>query len=297
MFLSLLFLHTHHHSHPPTKRKYNHPGHSPLLTCANANTSHLSICGRDGCAPPYAPLLTCVNTTSHPLRTPLTVRVRPSLPTSLVRFPPTNTSSHNPEHTDSARVCAYPARARALGLPPALCRPLRPVPRSPFPFPRSTVPVASTRVLEPLCAHARDTRELGSSPQTLPNPLPADRTVFDLPHLSRANKSRYTVELTDTALGPKLVTSSKQSVERRGSQRGATGRKSYRLRTPQCVPQRETSAFGCLAYSGRSWLGSCRVFPFVSRSYWPRCLTRTGSTNQATDSVRGCYTSRYKQRG
>lgn len=52
MFLSLLFLHTHHHSHPPTKRKYNHPGHSPLLTCANTNTSHLSTCGRYGCAPP-----------------------------------------------------------------------------------------------------------------------------------------------------------------------------------------------------------------------------------------------------
>lgn len=142
--------------------------------------------------------------------------------------------------------------------------------------PRFAPPEASTRVLEPLCAHARDTRGLGSPPRTLPNPLPADRTVFDLPHLVRANKSRYTVELTDTALGPKLVTSSKQSVERRGSQRGATGRKSYRLRTPQCVPQRETSAFGCLAYSGRSWLGSCRVFPFVSRSYWPRSLSRMG---------------------
>src|SRR5690554_1091200 len=85
-----------------------------------------------------------------------------------------------------------------------------------------------------------------------PNPLPADRTVFDLPHLARANKSRYIVELTDTALGPKLVTSSEQSAERRGSQRGATGRKSYRLKTPQRVLQRETSAFGCLAYSGRS---------------------------------------------
>ncbi len=237
MFLSLLFLHTHHHSHPPTKRKYNHPGHSPLLTCANANTSHLSICGRYGCAPPYAPPPTCANTLFHPLPQPLTVRARPSLPTSLVRFPPTNTSSHNPERTDSARVCAYPTRARALGLPPALCRPLRPVPRF-------APPEASTRVLEPLCAHARDTRGLGSPPRTLPNPLPADRTVFDLPHLVRANKSRYTVELTDTALGPKLVTSSKQSVERRGSQRGATGRKSYRLRTPQCVPQRETSAHG-----------------------------------------------------
>ncbi len=251
MFLSLLFLHTHHHSHPPTKRKYNHPGHSPLLTCANANTSHLSICGRYGCAPPYAPTPTCANTLFHPLSQPLTVRARPSLPTSLVRFPPTNTSSHNPERADSARVCAYPARAGSWpssgSVLPSPGRP--PVPA---PVPRFAFPVASTRVLEPLCAPARDTRELGSPPQTLPNPLPADRTVFDLPHLTRANKSRYTVELTDTALGPKLVTSSKQSVERRGSQRGVTGRKSYRLRTPQCVPQRETSAFGCLAYSGRS---------------------------------------------
>src|SRR5690554_2670974 len=117
MFLSLLFLHSHHHSHPPTKRKYNHPGHSPLLTCANTNTSHLSTCGRYGCAPPYAPPPTCTNATSRPLPATLTVLMRHSSPTSLVRLPPTNTSSHNPERTHSAPLCAYPARARALGLP------------------------------------------------------------------------------------------------------------------------------------------------------------------------------------
>src|SRR5690554_2098634 len=275
MFLSLLFLHTHHHSHPPAKRKYNHPGHSPLLTCANTNTSHLSTCGRYGCAPPYAPPPTCTTATSLPIPATLTVRMRHSSPTSLVRLPATNTSSHNPERTDPARVCAYPARAGSWPSSPLCCL-LRTVPRFAPPVPWFAPPEASTRVLEPPCAHARDTRGLGSPPRTLPNPLPADRTVFDLPHLARANKSRYTVELTDTALGPKLVTSSKQSVERRGSQRGAAGRKSYRLKTPQRVLQRETSAFGCLAYSGRSWLGSRRVFPFVSRSYWPRSLSRMG---------------------
>src|SRR5690554_4618969 len=117
MFLSLLFLHTHHHSHPPTKRKYNHPGHSPLLTCANTNTSHLSTCGRYGCAPPYAPPPTCPNTTSRPLPPTPTLRMRHSSPTSLLRLPPTNPTSPNPERTDSAGVCASPARARALGLP------------------------------------------------------------------------------------------------------------------------------------------------------------------------------------
>src|SRR5690554_6118337 len=117
MFLSLLFLHTHHHSHPPTKRKYNHPGHSPLLTGANTNTSHLSPSVRYACAPPRAPPPACTISTSRPLPATLTVRMRHSSPTSLVRLPPTNTSSHNPERTDSARVCAYPARARALGLP------------------------------------------------------------------------------------------------------------------------------------------------------------------------------------
>src|SRR5690554_7767171 len=108
MFLSLLFLHTHHHSHPPTKRKYNHPGHSPLLTCANTNTSHLSTCGRYGCAPPYATPPTRTNNTSRPPPPTLTVRMLYPSPTSLVRLPPTNHSSHNPEQTAPARVCPYP---------------------------------------------------------------------------------------------------------------------------------------------------------------------------------------------
>src|SRR5690554_3734015 len=69
-----------------------------------------------------------------------------------------------------------------------------------------------------------------------PNPLPADRTVFDLPHLARANKSRYTVELTDTALGPKLVTSSEQSAERRGSQRGGHGTQVLPLENSTACP-------------------------------------------------------------
>src|SRR5690554_4732031 len=117
MFLSLLFLHTHHHSHPPTKRKYNHPGHSPLLTCANTNTSHLSTCGRYGCAPPYAPPPTRPNTPSRPLPATRPVSMRHSVPPPLVPLPPPNTRSHNPEPTYSPRVCASPARARALGLP------------------------------------------------------------------------------------------------------------------------------------------------------------------------------------
>src|SRR5690554_6713807 len=245
MFLSLLFLHTHHHSHPPTKRKYNHPGHSPLLTCANTNTSHLSTCGRYGCAPPYAPPPTCPNTTSHPLPATLTVRIRHSSPTSLFRLPPTNTSSHNPKHTPSIRWCSHPWRAR--GLLAFLAAVLSSPTRSPV-RPSRGVYARSRTSVRTRTRYAR--AEVSTSDP--PNPLPADRTVFDLPHLARANKSRYTVELTDTALGPKLVTSSEQSAERRGSQRGATGRKSYRLKTPQRVLQRETSAFGCLAYSGRS---------------------------------------------
>lgn len=232
MFLLLLFLYTHHHSHPPTKRKYNHPVHSPLLTCANTNTSHLSICGRDGCAPPLIYPPTCTNTLSHPLPEPLTVRVRPSPPTSRVRFP--------------------------LVLCP------RPSPLAPAPVPRFALPVASTCVPEPLCAHARDTRRLRSPPRSLPSPYPADRTMFDLPHLTRANKSRYTVGLTDTALGPRLVPSSEQVAERGPAPAGVGPGIVFpgpSLRTTQRVLQRETSAFGCLACSGRPRLGSCRVCP------------------------------------
>lgn len=150
------------------------------------------------------------------------------------------------------RACARTLRARGLLAFPRLCA----TSYAPSPGSRSRPPVRPSRGVyarsrASVCTRTRYARARVSTSDP-PNPLPADRTVFDLPHLTRANKSRYTVELTDTALGPKLVTSSKQSVERRGSQRGATGRKSYRLKTPQRVLQRETSAFGCLAYSGRS---------------------------------------------
>src|SRR5690554_191177 len=65
-------------------------------------------------------------------------------------------------HRFRARVRVPCARAGSWPSSPLCCL-LRLVPRF-------APPEASTRVLEPLCAHARDTRGLRSPPRTLPTP-------------------------------------------------------------------------------------------------------------------------------
>src|SRR5690554_7563508 len=72
-------------------------------------------------------------------------------------------------HRFRARVRVPCARAGSWPSSPLCCL-LRTVPRFAPPVPRFAPPEASTRVLEPLCAHARDTRGLRSPPRTLPTP-------------------------------------------------------------------------------------------------------------------------------